>query len=257
MTSLPASTRTFVLVHGAWHGGWCWSRVAARLRAAGHTVFAPTLTGLGERSHLLNADITLQTFVDDIINVLTWEDLNDVVLVGHSFAGLVITGVADVVPERLRQLVYLDAFILESGVSTFSTLPVELVAKLHAAAQGTPGAAAALPPPKPKSLGLFEPDDIAFVEGRLTPHPLRSYETALQLRHPVGNGLPCTYLNCVHPPFAAVDDSRNWARNRPGWRWEDLDAGHGAMVSAPQILTEALLRSAQAGQANTASLKIK
>ncbi len=257
MTSLPASTQTFVLVHGAWHGGWCWSRVAARLRAAGHAVFTPTLTGLGERSHLLNSGISLQTFVDDIVNVLVWEDLNDVVLVGHSFAGLVITGVADAVPERLRQLVYLDAFILESGVSTFDTLPVEIVAKLHAAAQNTSGAAPALPPPKPRTLGLFEPDDIAFVEGRLTPHPLRSYETALQLRHPVGNGLPCSYLSCANPLFAAVDASRNWARTRPGWRWEDLDAGHAAMVSAPGPLTEALLRAAQAEQAGTASLKIE
>ncbi|HEY9573226.1 MAG TPA: alpha/beta fold hydrolase [Pusillimonas sp.] len=246
MTSLPATTQTFVLVHGAWHGGWCWSRVAALLRAAGHTVFTPTLTGLGERSHLLNADITLQTFVDDIVNVLTWEDLNDVILVGHSFAGLVITGVADAMPERLRELVYLDAFILESGISTFDTLPVELVVKLRSAAQQQSGTVAALPPPKPKSLALFEPDDIAFVERRLTPHPLRSYETALQLRQPVGNGLPCTYLNCANPAFAAVDDSRAWARNRAGWRWEDLDAGHDAIVSAPSLVAQALLRAAKA-----------
>src|SRR3546814_13529777 len=112
----------------------CWSRVAALLRAAGHTVFTPTLTGLGERSHLLNADITLQTFVDDIVNVLTWEDLNDVILVGHSFAGLVITGVADAMHERLRELVYLDAFILESGLSNFDTFPLEMVVKLLTAA---------------------------------------------------------------------------------------------------------------------------
>lgn len=247
MTSLPASTHTFVLVHGAWHGGWCWSRVASRLRAAGHTVFTPTLTGLGERSHLLSPDISLQTFVGDIVNVLVWEDLNDVILVGHSFAGLVITGVADKVPERLRHLVYLDAFILESGISTFDTLPVEIVAKLHAASRDGTGAAAALPPPKPKSLGLLEPEDVAFVEQRLTPHPLRSYETALQLQHPVGNGLPCTYLSCANPSFAAVDDSRNWARNRSGWRWEDLDSNHEAMVSAPDLLTQALLRTAQPG----------
>ncbi|UYO95244.1 alpha/beta fold hydrolase [Pollutimonas sp. M17] len=255
MIPLPPSAQTFVLVHGAWHGGWCWSRVAARLRDAGHTVFTPTLTGLGERSHLLDAGITLQTFIDDIVNVLTWEDLNDVVLVGHSFGGLVITGAADAMPQRLRHLVYLDAFILESGVSTFDTLPVELVAKLRSAAQQQTGGAAALPPPKPKSLGLFEPDDVAFVQHRLTPQPLRSYETALQLRQPVGNGLPCTYLNCANPSFAGVDDARNWARNRTGWRWEDLDAGHDAMVSAPGLVTEALLRAAQAGQANTARLE--
>src|SRR5690606_34452571 len=93
---------TFVLVHGAWHGGWCWSRVAKLLRARGHNVYTPTLTGLGERHHLLTADITLQTFVHDIANVLIWEDLSRVTLVGHSFGGLVITGVADLIPERLQ-----------------------------------------------------------------------------------------------------------------------------------------------------------
>lgn len=241
MNSLPASNPSFLLVHGAWHGGWCWSRVAARLRDAGHAVFTPTLTGLGERSHLLNATIGLQTFVDDIANVLLWEDLDNVVLVGHSFGGLVINGVADLMPERLRHLVYLDAFILESGLSTFDTLPAELVVKLRSAAQRD-DAAAALPPPKPKSLGLFEPGDIAFVENRLTPQPLHSYETALQLKHPVGNGLPCTYLSCANPAFAAVDGSRKWAKGRPGWGWEELDCGHAAMVSAPDALAQALLR---------------
>src|SRR5690606_11511219 len=140
MPNKPASKSTFVLVHGAWHGGWCWSRVAERLRDSGHIVYTPTLTGLGERSHLLSHEITLQTFVNDVVNVLVWEDLNEVILVGHSFAGLVITGVADVVPERLNRLVYLDAFILESGVSTFDTLPAQVVAKMEAAAQLVPGA---------------------------------------------------------------------------------------------------------------------
>src|SRR5690606_4532832 len=121
---------------------------------SGHIVYTPTLTGLGERSHLLSHEITLQTFVNDVVNVLVWEDLNEVILVGHSFAGLVITGVADVVPERLNRLVYLDAFILESGVSTFDTLPAQVVAKREAAAQQVPGAVPAMPPAQPKHLGL-------------------------------------------------------------------------------------------------------
>src|SRR3546814_18051010 len=111
----------------------------------------------------------------------------------------------------------------------------------------------ALPPPKPKSLALFEPYDIAFVERRLTPHPLRSYETALQLRQPVGNGLPCTYLNCANPAFAAVDDSRAWARTRAVWRWEDLAAGPDAIVSAPSPVAPTLPRAAKARPNNTKS----
>ena len=232
------SPRTFVLVHGAWHGGWCWSRVADRLRASGHKVYTPTLTGLGERAHLLRPDITLHTFVQDVANVLIWEDLHNVTLVGHSFGGLVITGVADILADRLDQLVYLDAFILDSGVSTFDTLPDDVVAKLRAIADAQP--IPSLPAPKPKSLGLFEVDDVAFVESRLTPQPLGAYETALPLQHPVGNGLPCAYIHCTAPSFAAVEGSRQWVKENTSWDWSELEAGHDAMVSAPGLLAERL-----------------
>lgn len=232
--------KTFVLVHGAWHGGWCWARVAQRLLLAGHRVYAPTLTGLGERSHLLRDDITLQTFVDDIVNVLRWEDLQDVVLVGHSFGGLVISGVADVAAERIRQLVFLDAFVLPSGVATFDTLPIEVVAKLHAASQQVSATVPVLAPPKPKTLGLLDPNDVSFVADRLTPQPLKTYQTALSLQHPLGNGLPCTYIDCVNPSFPAVEDSRQWVKTHTDWQWKTLDAGHGAMVSAPGLLAEML-----------------
>jgi pimeloyl-ACP methyl ester carboxylesterase len=114
------SPRTFVLVPGAWHGGWCWRDVAAMLRSAGHTVYTATQTGLGERSHLLSRNITVDTFVDDVANLIRWEQIEQVVLVGHSFGGLSISGVADRMPERLRQLVYLDSLILEDGQTPFS-----------------------------------------------------------------------------------------------------------------------------------------
>src|SRR5262245_55135541 len=122
-----AGSKTFVLVHGAWHGGWCWSKVAAVLRARGHTVVTPTQTGLGERSHLISKSIDLDVFVTDIVNVLKFEDLKDVVLVGHSFGGNTISGVADRMPERIRHLIYLDTAMLESGHSVFSLLPKEVV----------------------------------------------------------------------------------------------------------------------------------
>src|SRR5262245_36433174 len=108
-------THCYVLVHGANHGGWCWSRVAALLRAEGHSVYAPTLTGLGERAHLLSREITLDTFIQDIQSVIECEELSDVILVGHSFAGAVISGVADRIPELLEHLVYLDAVVLQHG----------------------------------------------------------------------------------------------------------------------------------------------
>lgn len=238
MSTSPLASRTFVLVHGAWHGGWCWSKVAEELRSNGHKVYTPTLTGLGERSHLAGCDVTMQTLVQDVANVLTWEDLQDVTLVGHSFGGLVISGVADLMPQRLRRLVYLDAFILESGVSTFDTLPADVVEKLRAVAADQP--IAALPAPRPKSLGLTEPDDIAFVESRLTPQPLGTYETSVQLKHPIGNGLPCTYVHCTSPSFAAVQASRDWVKSNTNWPWMELKTGHDAMVSAPSLVTRLL-----------------
>src|SRR5262249_21093481 len=121
-----AGRGTFVLVHGAFHGGWCWSRVAEPLRAAGHRVFTPTLTGLGERSSSINPSIELNTFTDDVAQVLEFEELTDVILVGHSFAGWPISGVADRMPDRLRHLVYLDAAIPKSGVSVFDEIPPAL-----------------------------------------------------------------------------------------------------------------------------------
>lgn len=232
---------TFVLVHGAWHGGWCWSRVSGPLRRQGHRVITPTLTGLGERSHLLSPRITLDTFVQDIANVLAWEDLDDVVLVGHSFAGLVISGVVDRMPQRIRHLVYLDAFLMDPGQSVFDTLPPGLVDRLRAAAAPI----GALPVPRPAILGLEQPQDVAFVERRLTPHPIGSYDTPFRLRHPVGNGRPATYLSCVRPPFPTIESARDWVRRHaPHWSWQDLDTGHDAMVSAPALVQRALERLA-------------
>jgi pimeloyl-ACP methyl ester carboxylesterase len=236
-------TKTFVLVHGAWHGGWCWARVAERLRALGHRVFTPTQTGLGERKHLLGATITLDTFVQDIANVLLWEDLNNVILVGHSFAGLSITGVADILPQRILHLVYLDAFILDSGISTFDTLPKETVEKLREAAEER-GQGLALPAPKPKAFGLFEPPDIAFIAARLTPQPLRTYETALHLNNAIGNGLPCTYLHSIAPLFAPVEATWQWVEKQPDWTRIEIDAGHDAMVSHPDLVARHLLNVA-------------
>src|SRR5260221_1599406 len=142
-TAAKAQTaaQTFVLVHGAWHGGWCWSRVADRLRAAGHEVFTPTQTGLGERKHLLSKDITLDTFTGDIVNVIEVEELSSVVLVGHSFGGLAISGVADAMPDRIRHLVYLDSLMAEGGRSPFYSLPPDVVAARRRTAEETSGGA--------------------------------------------------------------------------------------------------------------------
>lgn len=261
MPDQTLASKTFVLVHGAWHGGWCWSRVAEPLRALGHRVYTPTQTGVGERQHLLNPDITLDTFVQDIVNLMLWEDLTDVILVGHSFGGLTITGVADALPQRLHRLVYLDAFILDSGVTTFDTLPPDTAGKLRAAAESaaletrrnqengttphtstTPQRAVlALPPPPAKVFGLVRPEDAAYVAQRLTPQPLSVYESALHLNAPIGNNVPCLYLHCVQPAFAAISASYQWVKEHTDWPCVDLPSCHGVMVADPGMLVEQLL----------------
>jgi pimeloyl-ACP methyl ester carboxylesterase len=225
---------TFVLVHGAWHGGWCWAKVAAILRRRGHTVFTPTLTGLGERSHLLSKSIDLDVFITDIANVLLWEDLADVVLVGHSFGGTTITGVADRLPERIRRLVYLDAMLLENGQSAFGLLPEDVVAARIRAAQESSGGLS-IPAPPAGAFGICDAAQVAWLEARLTAHPFNTYASPLRLAHPVGNGLPTTYVVCTDPIYAPLEESRHWVK-AAGWKTVEISTGHDAMVIAPERL---------------------
>lgn len=235
---------TFVLVHGAFHGGWCWSRVARLLRTAGHDVYAPTQTGLGERRHLLSASITLDIFVDDICEVLAAEELEDVVLVGHSFGGISISGVADRMPERVRHLVYLDSRILEAGQSMLDADPQRSGAWRL---QAEEGGSFAIPPPPASYFDCPDPADVEWIARRLTPHPLGTFTSPLNLANPViGNGRPCTYIACMDPVYPWLESCRTWARGRAGWGWAEIAAGHDAMVSAPAALARLLTDIAQA-----------
>jgi pimeloyl-ACP methyl ester carboxylesterase len=237
----PAAGKTYVLLHGAWHGAWCWSRVADRLRAAGHRVFTPTQTGLGDRKHLLSRDISLDTFVADVVNLIEAEELADIILVGHSFGGSGISGAADRVPERIRHLVYLDALMLEGGQSPFGNLPAEVVAARRRLIQEQ-GQGVAIPPPPAASFGITEGSaDAAWVARRLVPHPAGTYESPLTLRNPVGNGRPCTYIACVDPIYPALEASRQWVRRQQGWTWQEIRTGHDAMVTAPEELARMLM----------------
>ena len=170
----------FVLVHGAWHGGWCWRDVAAVLRNAGHQVFTPTMTGLGERAHLLNAQVGLSTFIDDIAAVILSEELDNVVLVGHSFGGHVINGVADRMPQLLRQLIYLDGLVVQHGQSALSIMPPAVQAE-RTRTMDAEGLRMTIP--SPDQFGLSDPAQLAWVMRQLTPHPLKGYTEPLQLQH--------------------------------------------------------------------------
>jgi pimeloyl-ACP methyl ester carboxylesterase len=213
-TSAHAKPGTYVLVHGAWHGGWCWDAVAQILRSNGHRVFTPTLSGLGERSNLLSPQIDLQVFIQDVVDVLEQHDLSDVILVGHSFGGISIAGAADRVPQRIRQLVFLDAVVLSNGETAFSRLPPEIV---------------------------FEPDQVALLERYCTPHPLKTFDDPIALTGPVGGALPKVYIQCVDPVYAPLQSSRDFVKAQQDWAWDEIATGHDAMVSAPEALAEKLM----------------
>jgi pimeloyl-ACP methyl ester carboxylesterase len=237
--------KTFVLAHGSWHGGWCWAHVADRLREAGHVVYTPSYTGMGERAHLLHKGITIETFVDDLVQVFEGDDLKNVVLVGHSFGGVPITGVADRIPERIAQLVYLDAVVLASGKHAFSVYPPdEAAARIQSAEHATNGLAVPVPYPLPAVWGLGQEGDpdYEWARSQLSPHPLHSYTTALTLRGPVGNNLPRTYVHCIKPSHPLLEDSRNLVRSLPGWQWLELAAPHEAMITHPAAVANLLLQ---------------
>ena len=238
---MPRSTgpvRTYVLLHGAWHGAWCWQKLTPLLEARGAQVHTPTQTGLGERAHLLSPSVGLETFVDDLMQVLVDEDLWDVILVGHSFGGNAITAVADRCPERLRHLVYLDAVIPRSGQSAMSQLSLELQqARRQAAIESSGGLT--MPVPDARAFGVSDPDDARWLSAHLTPHPIKTYEDALTLNHPPGHGVPTTYI-AVTPDYGPTEKSRDYAKAQPDWNYLELAAGHDAMVTSPEALAEML-----------------
>ncbi len=231
---------TYVLVHGASHGGWCWRRVSDRLAAAGHRVFCPTLTGLGERAHLLDRNVNLDTHFGDVVGLIEAEELTDVVLVGHSYGGIVITGVAARIPERIRQLVYLDSALVEDGHSWSETLPAELAAARRKTAAESSGGLS-VPAPKPQFYGVTDPDDCAWLERRMTPQPFAAFDQKMHWGGPIGNGLSKVYIDCTDPAFAGFTAMKAHYRSRPDWTFIELATGHDAMVSAPEELTRMLL----------------
>jgi len=218
----------FVLIHGAWHGAWCWQRVVPVLESRGHRVEAPTLAGVGERVSELSDAITLDTHIEEVVDLLGTRGLWNTVLVGHSYAGAVITGVADRVPQRLRRLVFLDAVVLESGQS------------LGLPAGRDPRRPAAIPPPPASNFGIPSPADLAWVQQNLTAHPARTFEPPLILQNPVGNGIKCIYVACNRPAMMDHALFRRMAQVNLGWQILELATGHDAMVTAPGPLVELL-----------------
>ena len=233
---------TFLLVHGGWVGGWCWRRVTPLLEAAGHRVFTPTLTGLGERAHLCNAAIDLDTHIEDVVSVLQYEDLHEVVLVGHSYGGMVITGAAERAAERLAHLCYLDAFVPEDGQALADLVGPAIIADAREKAQlSTDGSRVPMPFPL-AAVGIEKDADVVWMTPRLTPHPLNSMLQPVRLSNPAARALPRTFIYCSKPAMGFFERFAQKARS--GWRYREIATGHTAMVTEPRRVADLLLELA-------------
>jgi pimeloyl-ACP methyl ester carboxylesterase len=229
---------TFVLVHGGWAGSVVWRQLAPRLRKAGHEVYAPTLTGIGARKHLLSREIDLDTHIQDVIGVIDDADLSDIVLVGNSYGGMVISGVADRVPEKVSSLVYLDAFVPENGQSLQSLL--SLLPPGPASAT-VPGEDWLVSPPTSAAFGLKRPEVIALWEGKSAPHPLATLTQPLQLTGGIGRVRQKMYILGTEPArFTRFYDK---VKNNPGWTVHTLPCTTFMQLEMPDELTAILLKA--------------
>jgi pimeloyl-ACP methyl ester carboxylesterase len=231
---------TFVLVHGAWHGGWCWRRVADRLRRDGHAVFTPTLTGLGERAHLLQPGIDLATHVADITNVMRWERLSDVVLCGHSYGGFVISGVAEAMPALIRSIVFLDAFLPENGDTILKLTGPAIQEAIRAALQrGDLG----VPPRPAEAFGVNEVDR-EWVDSLCVPQPIETLTSPIALNGARERIARKTYIRAKGYHNPSFDRAFAAVQLDPSWHRHQLPCGHDVMVDMPDRLSELLLQAA-------------
>jgi len=234
---------TFVLVQGGWVGGWYWQKLIPFLEAAGHEVYAPTLTGLAERASELSPDIGLDTHIQDIVGLLEEKNLQGVILVGHSYGGMVITGVVDRVPERIAHLVYLDTFVPRDGESMSHISPI-VIWLLRRQAR-THGDGWRVNPPG--TLDVTKEPDRSWVRSKVTPHPLKTFEQPLHLKNPaIVSAKPRTHINCTGGGFFRSLMRRLLARRalpptEAGWRLRQLPTAHCAMIHMPRELADLLL----------------
>ncbi len=236
---------TYVLVHGGGHGGWCYRFVAKILRAAGHEVYTPTLTGLGERRHLLHPDIDLDLQIADVVNVLEIEDLRDVILVGHSYGGMIITGVADRVPDRLKNLVYLDAAYPMNNQSLVDVAG-EMMRAAYESAQVVDGVELVLFPGKFPMVpgdyyGVTDPGQIAWMAPKLTPHPWKCFSQKLVLKNEARlRQIPVSFVVTAIQKQTLTEEEKAGVKALTEGRFWEVDTGHDLMISEPEATARIL-----------------
>ena len=233
----------YVLVHGSWLGGWCWQRVTPLLTAAGHNVLAPSLTGLGDRTHVGHGVIDLDLHIKDISALLEWEDLTEVILVGHSYAGMVITAVGDRMPERVAHLFYVDAVVPEDSKAIIDLIPPEMAESIRAAAAANDDPTR-MPPAPPEALGITDPGDVAWVMAKSVGMPIATHEQPIQLTGTYKNVAKRTYVACTDPALGGLEATAAAARDDPDCNYFEIATGHDPMITKPSELADILLASA-------------
>ena len=237
--------QAIVLVHGAWHGGWCYRRVADLLRGSGHRVYTPTLTGLGERSHLLSRSINLSTHITDIANGILWEDLRQIILVGHSYGGMVVTGVADAMTDRISALVYLDAFLPTAGKSFHDIVPAELA---HAQVQSASAGNGLSVPSIPAAAFNVNETDRSWVDSLCTPHPLGTLTQPIELTGSHARIGTKSYVLATQNPIQLFQGFARSMRDDRSCISYELPCGHDVMIDLPKqtadIIEQAATRAA-------------
>lgn len=231
----------FLLLHGAWHGAWCWERVARRLHAAGHRTLVPCLPGVGERAAELSPDVDLSRHALTVARLAAGHRGAPLVAVAHSYAGAVLLAAGERCGGALAGRIFLDAVLIEDGETVMDLVPPETARRRIAEAEAAGGLAMA--PPPAEAFGLTDPPDLAHVAARLTPHPLATYLEPARLTTPPGAGPPSLYVRCVRPPYEPISRSAERAR-RYSWPVQELPAGHDCMVSAAQATAEVLIAGA-------------
>ena len=231
---------TFVLVHGGWHGGWCWQKVIPFLEEASHEVYAPTLTGLAERASELSPEVGLDTHIQDIVGLLSEKNLHGVILVGHSYGAMVITGVVDQVPERIAHLVYLDTFVPRDGESMANVSWIVswiLRKQVRDDWRVDP----------PGTFGVTQEPDLSWVRSKVTPQSMKTFEQPLHLKNPaIVSAKPRTHIYCTGGGFffslmRHIGGPRALPPTEAGWRLRQLPTGHDAMITMPRELADLLL----------------
>ncbi len=233
----------FVLVHGAWQGGWCWKYVRPMLRAAGHTVYSPTLTGLGERAHLLDERVDLDLHIQDLLAVLECEGLSDVILCGHSYGGMVVTAIADRVPERLRSVVYIDGLVPVDGQCVLDVLPPEIASALKESARAT-STCQVVAPGLAKDFAVNAADR-DWVDQKNVDHPFRSFEQKIRLDRQKKSDVGRAYIYAAGWSPGLGAPFYETARNSDDWSAHRMECGHYAMIDQPQELTDILVSLAE------------